>query len=294
MKRLWLCPLLALAMLGVTASYGAEDALKAAPAPKKDEDGKTYQVPYRLTVPKHIMIRAKLNGKGPFNFILDTGAPAMFITPALADKVGVKPDKTHWGTLDKLDIEGGVPAGKTKVRVEDIFQLKGMNGLGLAGAELHGIIGYDVLARYRMEIDFTQDKMAWTEMKWKPEPPKGMGGKGGGADTSLELMGSLMQMFGKILGTKANPDVAPRGFLGVELTAGGDKVMVKAVLENSPAAKAGVLAGDQILKVQGRTVENLEDVAHHADKLTGNKEVKLTVQRGKETKVITFKTGEGL
>ena len=34
--------------------------------------------------------------------------------------------------------------------------------MGFAGAELHGIIGYNVLARYRMEIDFTRDKMTWT------------------------------------------------------------------------------------------------------------------------------------
>lgn len=287
MKRLWLCPLLAVALLGA-AAYGAED-----PPKKKDEDGKTYQVPYRLTVPKHIMIRAKLNGKGPFNFILDTGAPALFITNALADACGVKPDKTGWGTLDTLVIEGGVPVGKTKVRVEDIFQLKGMNGLGLAGAELHGIIGYDVLARYRLEIDVTQDKMTWTEMKWKPEPPKGRGGKGG-ASASLEMMGALLEMMGKFMGAKANPDVAPRGFLGLELESAKDKVTVKAVLENSPAAKAGVKAGDQLTKVQGRTVENLEDVAKHADKLTADKEVKLTILRGKEKKELTFKTGEGL
>jgi hypothetical protein len=290
MKRLWLCPLLALALVCAASGYGAEDAPKD--APKKDEDGKTYQVPYRLTVPKHIMVRAKLNGKGPFNFILDTGAPAMFITETLAEKVGVKPDQTHWGTLDKLDLEGGVPVGKVKVRVEDIFQLKGMNGLGLAGAELHGIIGYDVLAHYRMEIDFTQDKMVWTEMKWKPEPPKGTGGKGGAG--GLEVMGTIMEMLGKFMGAKASPDVAPRGFVGVELAGAGDKVMVTAVLEKSPAAKAGVQVGDQITKVQGRTVETVEDVAHHLNKLAANKEVKLTVMRGKDAKIITFKTGEGL
>jgi hypothetical protein len=289
MKRLWLCPVLAVALLGAAATYGADD-----PPKKKDEDGKTYQVPYRLTVPKHIMIRAKLNGKGPFNFILDTGAPAMFITPALAEKCGVKPDKKHWGTLDMLVIEGGVPVGNTKVRVEDIFQLKGMNGLGLAGAELHGIIGYDVLARYRMEIDVTQDKMAWTEMKWKPEAPKGMGDKGGGASASLEMMGALMEVFGKFMGAKATPDMAPRGFLGLELEAAKDKVTVKAVLENSPAAKAGVKVGDQITKVQGRTVVDLDDVAKHANKLTADKDVKLTIIRGKDTKELTFKTGEGL
>ena len=288
MKRFWLCPMLAALLLGV-AAYGAEE-----PTKKKDEDGKAYQVPFRLTMPKHIMIRAKLNGKGPFNFILDTGAPAMFITTALAEKCGVKPEKNGWGTLDTLVIEGGVPVGKTKVRIEDIFQLKGMNGLGLAGAELHGIIGYDVLARYRMEIDVTQDKMTWTEMKWKPEPPKGMGGKGGGADFSLEMMGWAMEKLGTFMGAKANPDVAPRGFLGLELESAKDTVTVKAVLETSPAGKAGVKAGDQITKVQGRTVENLDDVARHLDKLTADKEIKLTILRGKDTKELTFKTGEGL
>jgi hypothetical protein len=239
------------------------------------------------------MIRAKLNGKGPFNFILDTGAPAMFITDALAEKCGVKPTKDHWGWLDKLEIEGGVPVGKTRVRVEDIFQLKGMNGLGLAGAELHGMIGYDVLAHYRMEIDVTQDKMTWTELKWTPEPPKTKGGKGG-ADPSLEMLGTLMGMLGKMMGAKANPDVAPRGFLGLELEAAKDTVTVKAVLENSPAATAGVKPGDRITKVQGRTVENLDDVATHVNKLTADKDVKLTIVRGKETKELKFKTGEGL
>jgi hypothetical protein len=287
MKRLILCPLLAVALLGASGS-GADDK------PKKDEDGKTYQVPYKLTPVKHIMIRAKLNGKGPFNFIVDTGAPAMFITDAVAEKCGVKPDKTHWGALNNLEIEGGVPVGKIKVRVEDIFQLKGMNGLGLGGAELHGMIGYDVIARYRMEIDVTSDKMVWTEMKWKPEPPKGMGGKGGGPDAGLELMGSLLAGLGKMMGAKANPEVAPRGFVGIEATSAKDQVTVKSVLENSPAAKAGVKAGDLIVKVQGRTVETVEDVEHHLNKLTADKEVKLTIKRGDETKTITFKTGEGL
>jgi S1-C subfamily serine protease len=143
-----------------------------------------------------------------------------------------------------------------------------------------------------MEIDFTQDKMVWTEMKWKPEPPKTTGAKGGAG--GLELMGSIMEMLGKMMKVKAEPDVAPRGFIGVELAGAGDKVTVTAVLEKSPAAKGGVKVGDQITKVQGRTVETVEDVAHHLNKLPADKEVKLTVVRGKETKVITFKTGEGL
>src|SRR5271169_3535874 len=126
--------------------------------PKKAEV-EQFQVPYRLTIPKHIMVRAKINGKGPFNFILDTGAPALFVSTAVCKKLGIEPDKTGWGTFDKFEIEGGVVIPKAKGRIEDPFQLEGMNGMGLAGAELHGVIGYNLLARYRIEIDLTKDKM---------------------------------------------------------------------------------------------------------------------------------------
>ena len=47
-----------------------------------------FAIPYKLTDTKHVLVRAKINGKGPFNMILDTGAPAVFITKPLAKKVG--------------------------------------------------------------------------------------------------------------------------------------------------------------------------------------------------------------
>ena len=46
-----------------------------------------------------------------------------------------------------------------------------MNGMGLAGLEIHGLMGYQLLAKYRMEIDFTRDKMTWTELDYKPACP---------------------------------------------------------------------------------------------------------------------------
>ena len=65
MKSFWPCVALA--------------ALSLAPWAQGDEPPKpavkSYEVPYRLTAVKHIVVRAKINGKGPFNFILDTGRP---------------------------------------------------------------------------------------------------------------------------------------------------------------------------------------------------------------------------
>jgi membrane-associated protease RseP (regulator of RpoE activity) len=276
----------------------AVTALCLVPLLRADEpakaDAKPVEVPYRTTIPKHIMVRAKINGKGPFNFILDTGAPALFVSTAVCKKLGVDPDKDGWGTFDKFEIEGGLVLPKAKGRIEDPFQLEGMNGMGLAGAELHGVIGYNILARYKMEIDFTKDKMVWTPIPdFDPTPPKGMGGKGGAG--GMEIFGSVMKGLGALLGMKATPDVAPRGFLGIELEQkGDDTVLVKSVLEKSPAAKAGVKAGDRITKVKGRTVENIEDVERFIKKLKADESVALTVVRDQETKEIKFKTGEGL
>jgi len=274
-------------------------ALSLAPAARADDpppDAKTFEVPYRLTAVKHIVIRAKINGKGPFNFILDTGAPALFIDPAAADKAGVKADKHGWGTFDSFEIEGGVSIPKAKGRIEKPFQLEGMNGLGLGGVELHGMIGYNLLAKYRMEIDFTKDKMVWTELDYKPEGPKGVGGAA--AAGGLEVMGSIMKGLGSFLGAKPEPDYELRGCLGVEL-ADPDKdkedgPVVKAVMDSGPAGKSGLKPGDKVVKVQGRTVTTVEDVERFALKVRAGDEVKLTVKRGSETKDITFKAGEGI
>jgi hypothetical protein len=283
MINVWFCA--ALAALSLAPPAWADDA-----PPKA---AKTYQIPYRLTVPKHVLVRAKINGKGPFNFILDTGAPALFVSEELCKKLGIKADRRGWGTFDRFEIEGGVVLEKAKGRVETPFQLEGMNGMGLAGAELHGIIGYNVLARYRMEIDFTHDKMKWTELDFEPTAPAGLGGgKGGGG--GLEIFGSIMKFLGAMMGTKATPDVTPRGFLGVELGEGDENPVVKSVLGKSPAAEAGVKSGDVVTHVQGRGVQNVEDVERLLRKVTAGRKVQLTVLRGKETKEITIKAGEGL
>ena len=80
---------------------------------------------------------------------------------------------------------------KAEGRVEKPFQLDGMNGLGLAGVELHGMIGYNILAHYRLTIDFTKNKMVWTPLHYKLVEPKHI--RGGGASGGLEIMGTLMK-----------------------------------------------------------------------------------------------------
>ena len=164
--------------------------------------------------------------------------------------------------------------------------------MGLAGAEVHGMIGYNVLARYRIQIDFARDKMVWVPLDFEPRVP-GSVGRGGGLG-GLEIMGSLMKGLGALLGRKATPDVRLRGFWGVELAEGDDGPVVRSVLAKGPAAEAGVQAGDRLTHVQGRSVQNIEDVHRFARKLAPGESVKLTVVRGGVAREITVKAGEGI
>src|SRR5262245_21514290 len=98
-----------------------------------DEKPKPISVPYKLTGTNHVMVRVKINGKGPFNFIVDTGAPALFVATKIAKKVGVSKEKDGFGTFDSFELEGGLKIEKARGAIEDPFQLEGMNGMGLAG-----------------------------------------------------------------------------------------------------------------------------------------------------------------
>src|SRR5262250_143283 len=97
---------LVLGLLGLAPPLRADEAKKLGP--------KSFEVPYRLTIPKHILVRAKINGKGPFNFILDTGAPALFVAVPVAKKAGVKADRNGWAELDRFELEGGVVLTKAR------------------------------------------------------------------------------------------------------------------------------------------------------------------------------------
>lgn len=274
-------------------------ALLAGPVAAADPPTE-YRIPYRLTDTKHVLVRVKLNGKGPFNLILDTGAPAVFIPNAVAKKAGVALDRRGWGTFDAFEIEGGVKVAKAQTRVEDLFQLEGMNGLGLAGVELHGVIGYNVLAKFRVTYDFAADKLLFAPLKFDPPAPVGIGRGGQGG---LEILGPVMKVFAGFMGIKPNFETQPRGFLGIELKDGADGVVIAAVLPDGPAAKAGLKADDAIEAVGVATGEGkarLRDTGAAKDlekaiaEARSGDELSVKYRRGDKTATVTVTLGKGL
>jgi membrane-associated protease RseP (regulator of RpoE activity) len=287
MLRRWI---LALVLIGAAPVVWADE-----PGTKKDDAprqaAKPAVIPYRLTNTHHVMVRAKINGKGPFNFIVDTGCPVLIVSGEVGKKLGLSADKKGWTLLDKFEIEGGLAQEKVKCRVETPFQIEGMNSMGLPGVELHGLLGYTVIAKYKMEFDFKADTMRWTPLAFDPPPPAPLGGK---APAGLEMMGSLLKFLSAISGIKPAPPPVPRGFFGFEVDEKDGTVLVKRVLPGTPAAKAGLQAGDRIDSVEDDEISNAADLLSRAAKLTAGRPLSLTVTRGKDQQTLKITAGNGL
>jgi len=268
----------------------------AAPAPaaepKPAAESNRFEVPYKLTDTQHVLVRAKLNGKGPFNMILDTGAPAVFITKPLAKKAGVDVDDKGWGIFKSFEVEGGLAVTKVKTRVQDLVQIDGMNSMGLAGVELHGVIGYNVLAQFRIEYDFTGDKLAFERLAgFTPPAPEKIEAKGG---DDIQAMGPMIKMLAALTGMKPNFQTAPRGFVGIEFDDAGGSVVVKKVYPASPAAKAGIMTGDVIEGIKATNIENGKDVVRALAKAGVGAKFTFTVKRGDKSEEIGVVLGGGL
>lgn len=77
--------------------------------------------------------------------------------------------------------------------------------------------------------------------------------------------------------------------IGVEITGGEDEVLVLRVLDNSPAQRAGMLAGDRIVEVEGENVEGLAvDEVARLLRGPGGTAVEVGVQRAGEEEPLTL------
>jgi hypothetical protein len=278
------------------------------PRSRDPQIGQAFRVPYRLTDTNHFLVRVRINGKGPFNFLVDSGAPALIIATETAKKIGLTPNPAgFWTAVDRLDFEGGARLDRLKARIDDPFQLVGMNALGLPGTSIDGILGFTILARFRLEIDLSQDRMTWTRLDHEPRDPpvpRSKHGEAVGGPPAVEAMrafGPVAKGLAFLLGRQPEEEQHPRGFLGVEWSeyteAGRKKLEVKRVLEDSPAARGGLHVGDRIIRIYERDLDGIKNALAALAEVRPGDVVPMVVHRGSpgngRALRLTFTAGNG-
>jgi hypothetical protein len=258
------------------------------------EPPKPQVVKFDLVTSGHFIVKAKLNGHGPYNLIFDTGAPTSLITPKVAKEAGLTKDAKDKPLIPLFGMMGTV---KVKdFQVGDV-KAEGVNAMIMNHptveafsdafkekyGSIEGIVGFPFFARYKMTVDYAAKEMTFVPSGYKP------------GDVMQDLMQTVM---GSIGSNKPQPKVAaPAGLWGLEVIK--DKsdedagVDVKAVLSGGPAAAAGLKAGDRILTIDGRWTDSVPDTYQAASYVKPGRSVVVVVKRdGKEVKLtVAPKTG---
>ena len=272
--------------MGLTISMGVP-AFGESPA-KDPQTGLSFEVPYLLTQTNHFVVRAIINGKGPFHLVVDTGAPGLFLATEAAKKAGITADpKKFFTTMDELKLEGGPELKKIKIRVEDPFQLVGMNSLGLPGVKLDGLMGFSVLARYRITLDPTHKKMIWTRLNFNPkESPEDVPMvKKEDMPAELQamnLLGPAMKFAAMFVGKQPETKRLPQGFCGFSVVSAKDdskKLVVSEVIPDSAASRAGLMPLDVILKIDGKPFDSISNFLKVLEKKSAGQSLELQVRR---------------
>ncbi|MCI0703801.1 MAG: aspartyl protease family protein [Planctomycetia bacterium] len=286
-KLVLLAGLLALCPANFATTQDKEPPKKE--APKKAE--KPIVVPFELLKSRHMAIDVKINGKGPYRLIFDTGAPMNLVTNKVAKESGLLDKKDKGG----LPLFGAAMGAKTikKFELGDLT-LEGMPTMVMdhptvaALAEvigpLEGIIGYPFFARYKMTIDYQKKEMTLVPNGYEP------------GDAMKGLMNKLLS---STKGEKPEPTViAPAAIWGFTVDKEKDDeaegVKVTEVLAKSPAATGGLKVGDRVITLDGRWTDTVSDTFVAASSVKPGKPAVLVIKRdGKEMK-LTITPGKGL
>jgi membrane-associated protease RseP (regulator of RpoE activity) len=240
---------------------------------------KPVVVPFEVLKSRHVAVQVKINDRGPFRLIFDTGAPAVILNNRLAREAGLTPKgnakpSVLFGSGGQVTVKqfavGDAVADDVKAIIMDHPTVEALaKHLG----PIDGIVGFPFFARFRTAVDYQAGTLTLTPNGYKP------------ADIVESITALLMRP------GKAEPRVtAAAGVWGlaVEKATGdeADGVVVKAVAEGSPAAAAGLKAGDRLLTIDGRWTDSVLETYQAAAAVPPGRTVEVELRRdGKPRRV---------
>lgn len=263
---------------------GSENLVELTPASKPEW---SIVMPFELLKSGHMAIQVKLNGKGPFRVVFDTGAPSVMFSGNAGKACGVlKADAKSFmlGRYAESKIDsvqcGDFVLHAVHAEIQDhptVMQL----GEKLGGLE--GLVGFPLLNPARLTIDYQAGTITFV--------PRMDGRK----ERDSERKKAMAEAIGK--GDRNGITLSPDSQFGLVIKKEGDElagVVVKKVFANSAAAESGLQVGDRVLMINNRWTDSGADFFRAASKVSAGSEAVLSIQRGSETISLKIKPRSGL
>ncbi|WP_422928009.1 PDZ domain-containing protein [Singulisphaera sp. PoT] len=272
---------------GSTPADSPPAAATAPPAVKAEDRPEVSIVSFEMLATNHMLVRAKINDKGPFSLIFDVGAPVTLLSNKAAETSGVVKANAPRSFLFAMRGEaevgtikvGGLVAKDVPVIVLDHPLLKAMGQM--LGRRLDGIMGYTFFARYKTTIDYQSRTMTFEPVENKVR----------------NLMKDLPD---RLAGPRVAKHrvLAPGGLWGLsvdEAEGGVDArgIPVRSVLADSPASTAGLKPGDILTTIDGRWTTSIADAYAAASGVAVGKETSINVLRNGQELTLTIRPSDG-
>ena len=136
-------------------------------------------VRFKLIRESIITVPVLVNGRGPFDFVFDTGSQSSLIDSALAEELNIRPvDRiVELNPLGEKVFARGfadeVSIGSARVLHSEVVMGK-LDGLHAANPRIRGIIGQNVLSHFDYLIDYAHSMIQFLSGTNSEEPIPGM------------------------------------------------------------------------------------------------------------------------
>jgi hypothetical protein len=273
--------------LGLTAAL----FLGLGPAVRADAPDKPpVAVPFELLPSRHMVVKALVNGKGPYRLIFDTGAPIMLINTKLAKEAGVtdkamKPMFAPFGAMGQFSIKS-LELGDLKAEAVStiVMDHPTVSLISKFFGPIDGIVGFPFFARYRTTVDYQAKELTFVPNGFQP------------VDMVQAMTMALMSRSNQKPGDVKVVSPAGQWGLVVDKDAKDEEagVTVAEVLPGGAAAVAGVKAGDRLLTLDGRWTDSVSDTFQAASRAKPGRPVVATVRRDGKDVALTVAPRPGL
>jgi membrane-associated protease RseP (regulator of RpoE activity) len=265
--------------LAVPGSFARADA---PPTPDK-----SITVPFELLKSGHMTVQVKVNGKGPYRLIFDTGAPITLVNNKIAKEAGLlkgmnAPAISFFGNMGDVKIKelqvGGQKANDVSTIVMDHPTVEAISRVF---GPIDGIVGFPFFARYKMTLDYQAKTVTFAPSGFKPP------------DVMQAIMTALMST-----GQDQIKVLSPAAQWGIlvhkDTDDNADGVPVTDVLPGSAAATAGLKAGDRLLTLDGRWTDTIADLYTASGYVQAGKTAVVVVKRGSNEVKLKVKPRAGM